>query len=492
MDVASTELHYESQTDTFPLLMARPENLNSCEHIIDIGNEVSVSSSHDRISSGLEASSLEDRPLTSLRAPSSQPPTSLSNGTNSRSSSLIRRGEARRRRSPLNSTLWISVELVLTLSQIIASIVVLSVSRNEHPRAPLFAWIVGYASGCVAILPLLYWRYCHRNQALDQDSAQNRQGSAYTNATAGPFSLSVSRNSEGEDRRSATTSPRGGQNARYDCMTFGCNCHFSLLNINCSDILFDFDPIPTGPPLDDTSKIMRSIWLWTYGYTKVGLRKENIETELKVLVEYFKMALDCFFAVWFVVGNVWIFGSHSSSEAPNLYRLCIVFLTFSCIGYAMPFILCATICCCLPCIISILGFREDLTQTRGATPESINGLPTYKFKLIKNRNGEDSSYGAGDGGIVAAGTEKERVISGEDAVCCICLAKYANNDELREFPCYHFFHKECVDKWLKINVSCPLCKSEVGESILGSLSGLNSSQRRVENGAGNGMAATMF
>lgn len=34
------------------------------------------------------------------------------------------------------------------------------------------------------------------------------------------------------------------------------------------------------------------------------------------------MALDCFFAVWFVVGNVWVFGGHASSanEAPNLYR----------------------------------------------------------------------------------------------------------------------------------------------------------------------------
>ncbi|CAK7353476.1 unnamed protein product [Dovyalis caffra] len=434
MDVPSTELHSESQTDTFPLLMERPENLNSSAHIIDIPRsiDVSVSPSHDRISSGLEASSHEDRSSSSVRAPSSQPSTSLSNGTNSRSSSLIRRGEARRRRSPLNSGLWISVELVLTLSQIVASIVVLSVSRHEHPHAPLFAWIVGYASGCVATLPLLYWRYRHRNQALEQDSAQNRQGSAHINVPAGPFSLSVSRNSEGDDRRSATTTPRGGQNA--------------VLN-----------------------------------------------ARFKVLVEYFKMALDCFFAVWFVVGNVWIFGGHSSAEeAPNLYRLCIVFLTFSCIGYAMPFILCATICCCLPCIISVLGFREDLTQTRGATPESIDALPIYKFKLIKNRNGEDSSSGTGDGGIVAAGTEKERVISGEDAVCCICLAKYANNDELRELPCSHFFHKECVDKWLKINASCPLCKSEVGESILGSLSGLSSSQRRVENGAGNGVAGTMF
>ncbi|KAL9400262.1 hypothetical protein Peur_009223 [Populus x canadensis] len=426
MDVPSTELHSESQTDTFPLLMERPENLNSSAHIIDIPRNIEVpgSPSHDRISSGLEASSHEDRPSSGVRAPSTQPSTSLSNGTNSRSSSLIRRGEARRRRSPLNSGLWISVELVLTLSQIVASIVVLSVSRHEHPHAPLFAWIVGYASGCVATLPLLYWRYRYRNQSLEQDSAQNHQGSAHINVPAGPFSLSVSRNSESDDRRSATTSPRGSQNA--------------VLN-----------------------------------------------ARLKVLVEYFKMALDCFFAVWFVVGNVWIFGGHSSAEeAPNLYRLCIVFLTFSCIGYAMPFILCATICCCLPCIISVLGFREDMAQTRGATTESIDALPTYKFKLIKNRNGEDSSAGASDGGVVAAGTEKERVISGEDAVCCICLAKFANNDELRELPCSHFFHKECVDKWLKINASCPLCKSEVGESLLGSLSGLSSSQRRVENGAG--------
>jgi len=247
MDVASTELHSENQTDTFPLLMERQENPNSSEHIIDIRNEVSVSPSHNRISTGLEASLHEDRPLSGVRAPTSPPPTSLSNGTNSRSSSLIRRGEARRRRSPLNSGLWISVELVLTLSQIIASIVVLSVSRKEHPRAPLFAWIVGYASGCVATLPLLYWRYSHRNQALEQDSAQNHQGSAHINVPAGPFSLSVSRNSEGEDRRSATTSPRGGQNAvlnaRYECMTSGCNCHFSLPNIYCLDILCCFHHI---------------------------------------------------------------------------------------------------------------------------------------------------------------------------------------------------------------------------------------------------------
>ncbi|OWM89102.1 E3 ubiquitin-protein ligase At1g63170 [Punica granatum] len=405
MDVPPLELHTESNTDTYPLLMERAENRNRSEYVIDIrSGDASSSSHHDRPSNTSDTSQNAERSSASTRGTAAQSSGPSTNGVSARnSSSSGRRGDTRRRRSPLNSGLWISVELVLTVSQIVASIVVLSISRDEHPRAPLFVWIVGYASGCVATLPLLYWRYRNRNQVSEHDSAQTRPASPQINA--GAFSASVTRTTEGDDRQSASASPRTSQNAGV------------------------------------------------------------MTARLKALMEYFKMGLDCFFAVWFVVGNVWIFGGHSSAnEAPNMYRLCIVFLTFSCIGYAMPFILCATICCCLPCIISILGFREDLSRTRGATAEAIEALPTYKFKLKKSRSGNDreGNSSAGDGGVVAAGTERERIISGEDAVCCICLAKYANNEELRELPCSHFFHKECVDKWLKINALCPLCKSEVG------------------------------
>lgn len=75
-------------------------------------------------------------------------------------------------------------------------------------------------------------------------------------------------------------------------------------------------------------------------------------------------------------------------------------------------------------------------------------------------------------------------------VCCICLAKYENNDELRELPCSHLFHKDCVDKWLKINSLCPLCKNDVGENSTGLVSSEDANQLRSESRIENGLANT--
>jgi hypothetical protein len=120
------------------------------------------------------------------------------------------------------------------------------------------------------------------------------------------------------------------------------------------------------------------------------------------------MLLTCNDAISFQL--IWI---QDASSCNHAFRLCIAFLAFSFIGCAMPFILCALICCCLPCIISVMGFREDLNQNRGATSDAINALGTYKYKSKKAHSGEGND---GGGGVLAAGTDKARAVSGEDAV----------------------------------------------------------------------------
>ena len=49
--------------------------------------------------------------------------------------------------------------------------------------------------------------------------------------------------------------------------------------------------------------------------------------------------------------------------------------------------------------------------------------------------------------------------------CPICLQKYKSADIIKEFPCKHIFHKNCIFKWLKQSNVCPICKNDISEEI---------------------------
>ena len=49
--------------------------------------------------------------------------------------------------------------------------------------------------------------------------------------------------------------------------------------------------------------------------------------------------------------------------------------------------------------------------------------------------------------------------------CPICLVKYKSADIIKEFPCKHIFHKNCIFKWLKTSNVCPICKHDLTEEI---------------------------
>ncbi|XP_057809357.1 RING-H2 finger protein ATL80-like [Salvia miltiorrhiza] len=75
---------------------------------------------------------------------------------------------------------------------------------------------------------------------------------------------------------------------------------------------------------------------------------------------------------------------------------------------------------------------EQPPADRGLNKKAVQSLPKFTFS---------SSSGGGA------------------AECAICLAEYADGDEVRVLPqCGHGFHIECVDTWLRSHSSCPSCR----------------------------------
>ena len=76
----------------------------------------------------------------------------------------------------------------------------------------------------------------------------------------------------------------------------------------------------------------------------------------------------------------------------------------------------------------------------GAEQSEINNLPTRRVGSgsSSNSDGDDGNTG-----------------------CRICLSDFEDGDEVRTLPCLHVFHKECVDRWLRRNRTCPICKAAI-------------------------------
>ena len=45
--------------------------------------------------------------------------------------------------------------------------------------------------------------------------------------------------------------------------------------------------------------------------------------------------------------------------------------------------------------------------------------------------------------------------------CPICLEDFNIGEILNELICNHFYHKNCINNWIKSNNNCPICRSSI-------------------------------
>lgn len=113
------------------------------------------------------------------------------------------------------------------------------------------------------------------------------------------------------------------------------------------------------------------------------------------------------------------------------------------------------------------GAGSDVDDSRGQTDirELLLG-PALEFIMQHIAQGEGGRYGsapASKAAIEALPTLKfiKKSLEDEDVYCAVCQEVFEIGGEVREMPCKHLYHSNCVLPWLELHSTCPLCRSEL-------------------------------
>eukprot|EP00457_Paulinella_chromatophora_P007887 gb/GEZN01007913.1/.p1 GENE.gb/GEZN01007913.1/~~gb/GEZN01007913.1/.p1 ORF type:complete len:372 (+),score=57.54 gb/GEZN01007913.1/:74-1189(+) len=166
--------------------------------------------------------------------------------------------------------------------------------------------------------------------------------------------------------------------------------------------------------------------------------------------------------IYFIFGQSWLFTSETCGDtAPSLYYTSFTLIVFFWVQMALPLVLLTAVCLCLPCV---LLYARHLDTQGGADDRLIAALPTRKYRppppsgpARTTRSQSSSSSSA----VAPAPTSEDEE---ELPSCAICLADFKRGEELRILPCQHEFHCPCVDKWLRLHSTCPLCRAPISGS----------------------------
>ncbi|BAT98011.1 hypothetical protein VIGAN_09161200 [Vigna angularis var. angularis] len=112
-----------------------------------------------------------------------------------------------------------------------------------------------------------------------------------------------------------------------------------------------------------------------------------------------------------------------------------------------------------------LRHRNNNHRRRRHNPHAPDGIVLPRVIFVA----EDDDDGARQNDAVS-GLEQSVINSypkfpfakdgGYDTTCSICLCEYKDSEMLRMMPeCRHYFHLCCLDPWLKLNGSCPVCRN---------------------------------
>ena len=141
--------------------------------------------------------------------------------------------------------------------------------------------------------------------------------------------------------------------------------------------------------------------------------------------------------------------------APHQFVVCTAFVVLSYLALLLRLLLYLVLThLSLPDTLFILlrSLQKNLNAGSAFTGPLTEGTHVVRMSEVSGvRRVTYQGRGVGEGG------EWDE----EDAMCAICLAKYAVGDDIRVLGCAHHMHSRCVDRWVMEKRRCPLCNAAV-------------------------------
>lgn len=114
---------------------------------------------------------------------------------------------------------------------------------------------------------------------------------------------------------------------------------------------------------------------------------------------------------------------------------------------------------------ALWGFQEENGNALSNSPNSISQQGASDQDIARNpvRFLEE-----GDGLIrihnvnhSSVNSDLENDAEAEEKRCSICLENFYREEMVRTLPCFHSYHANCIDPWLRSKSTCPICKQDI-------------------------------
>ncbi|XP_057777259.1 E3 ubiquitin-protein ligase MPSR1-like [Salvia miltiorrhiza] len=106
-------------------------------------------------------------------------------------------------------------------------------------------------------------------------------------------------------------------------------------------------------------------------------------------------------------------------------------------------------------IVLINPFTQGMVviERRSSDNNSSSAFESLLDELFSRKSGRPPASKAAIDAM-----ESVEAVGGEDNQCAICLEEW---EKAKRMPCKHSFHGECIENWLNIHGSCPICRYEM-------------------------------